>query len=115
MVMITFSPEDAQIVYGLIASFLVPFVISALKRASWSAGAKFALAVVVCLLAGALSVYMAGTFTGPTSVIVVGAAIFTAAQAHFATWFQSLGLESWLNPGSDAPVNVAPTPISRLP
>lgn len=100
---LTFTQDDARIVFGLIASFVVPFIVSGFKRWQWPTVAKFALAVGVSLAAGGISEYLAGAFTfgpesSPRSAIVVAAAIFTASQAHYASWFRALGLDNWLNP-----------------
>lgn len=92
----TFTSTEARTLYGLIASVVVPFVVSLLKRADWPAWAKVLLAVVVSVIGACLSEYAAGTLDGPVSVVMVAIGIFTASQAHFATWFQSLGAEQRL-------------------
>lgn len=99
----SFTQDDARIVYGLIASFIVPFVVSWLKRWNWPTPAKFALAVLVSIIAGGISEYLAGQISygdgvGTRSAIVVAAGIFTASQAHYASWFRGLRLDDWLNP-----------------
>lgn len=91
-----FTATEARLLYGLIASFVVPFVVSLLKRSDWQPRTKVMLAMVVAVAAGFLSEFAAGTLDGPISAIVAGVAIFTAAQAHFATWFQALGAEDRL-------------------
>jgi hypothetical protein len=98
----TFTQDDARIVFGLLSSFAVPFVVSAIKQYHWSNRTNFLIAVGISLLAGFLTEYIAGTLSGTkehaASAVVVAIGIFTAAQAHFATWFQSLGFEKALNP-----------------
>lgn len=93
----TFTPQDAQIVLSFLASILVPFVVSLIKRQSWPSWLSVVVVVVVSLIAGALSQYASGTLTGG-SVIAAAALIFAAAQAYYATWFQALGFETVLNP-----------------
>ena len=93
----TFTKDDAQLVIGFLASVAVPFVVSWLKRASWPPAANLIVALVLSLAGGLLTEYIAGTLDGG-SVIAAGLAVFVASQAHFATWFQSLGAEAALNP-----------------
>lgn len=93
---LTFTPADAQVLALLLASVIVPFVVSLIKRQAWSPVAKLALAVLVSAAGGFLAEYASGDLAGVTSVIVAGGIVFTAAQAHFATWFQGLGLEDVL-------------------
>lgn len=94
----TFTPADAQIILAILASAIVPLVVGALGRVTWPAWAKLALAILISLIAGGLTEYAAGHLNGG-SVIAAAALIFAASQAHYATWFKSLGLDSWLNPG----------------
>lgn len=98
----TFTTQDAQIVYGILASAFVPLIVGWLSRSTWPSWARFALAAVVSLLMAALSQYAAGALsTG--SFIVALAGVFTVSQAFFASWFKGLGFERWLNPEMQAP------------
>lgn len=92
----TFTPQDAQLVAGFLASILVPFIVSWLKQPSWPSWVRLAVAVLVSLIGGLLTVYIAGGLDGG-SVIVAALAIFTASQAHFASWFRGL-FEEKINP-----------------
>lgn len=94
---LTFTQSDAQLVAGFLASVLVPFVVSWLKQPSWPSWLRLVVAVLVSLVGGLLTVYIAGGLDGG-SIIVAALAIFTASQAHFASWFQGLGIEARLNP-----------------
>lgn len=97
----TFSPEDANVLSLLLASILVPFVVSLIKRQSFAPVVKLLLAVAVSAAGGFLAEYAAGSLTGVESVIVAGGIVFTAAQAHFATWFSGLGLDDALTAFGD--------------
>lgn len=97
----TFTGDEARMLYGLLTSLLVPFVVSYLKKVTWPPWAKVALAGFVSLAGAFLSEYAAGTLDGPVSIVMVAIGIFTAAQAHFATWFRATGAEDRLT--QDAP------------
>jgi ABC-type uncharacterized transport system permease subunit len=94
---LTFSKADAQLVIGFLASVAVPFITSWMKRASWAPAVSLIIALMLSLGGGLLTEYIAGTLDGG-SIIAAGLAVFVASQAHFATWFQSLGAETALNP-----------------
>lgn len=93
----TFTQQDAQLIFGFIASVLVPFVVSFIKRYSWPNSVKLGLTITMALLGAVVSQYAAGALDGG-SVVVAALGIFIAAQAHFAAWFQGLGFERMLNP-----------------
>ena len=90
----TFTQTDAQVLYAFLASVLVPMLVSLFARPSTPSGAKATLAVVASVAGALLSQYAAGAFDGG-SIVVAAVGIFTASQAHFATWFQSLGWNDW--------------------
>jgi hypothetical protein len=93
----TFTKDDAQLIIGFLASVAVPFLVSWIKRASWQPVVSLIVALVLSLAGGLLTEYIAGTLDGG-SIIAAGLAVFVASQAHFATWFQGLGVEKALNP-----------------
>lgn len=88
----TFSPAEAQLVLGFLASVIIPFIVSFLVKPTTSKGVKVAVAVVISVLGGALSQYAAGELHGG-SVVVAALGIFAASQAHFASWFSGLDLD----------------------
>ena len=98
----TFTTQDAQIVYGILASALVPLIVGWLSRSTWPGWARFALACVVSVLMAALSQYAAGALSTGSFVVAI-AGVFTVSQTFFGTWFKGLGLERWLNPEMQAP------------
>lgn len=93
----TFTKADAQILITFLISVIVPFIVSWLKQPTWSKPARFALAVSLSLAGGLLAEYIAGTFDSG-SIIAAVIAVFMAAQVHYRSWFEGLGLEDWLNP-----------------
>ena len=98
----TFSPIEAQLVLGLLASIAVPFVTAFFSRPDTNKWVKFAVAIVLSLIGGGLTVYISGALTG--SVLVAGAAVFAAAQVHFASWFKGLDLKAFLEGLGSTPV-----------
>jgi uncharacterized membrane protein YccC len=92
----TFTPQDAQVLALLLASVVVPFVTSLIKRASFTPAVKLLIAVLVSAAGGFLAEYASGSLVDVSSVIVAGGIVFTASQAHFATWFGALGLDEVL-------------------
>lgn len=93
----TFTPNDARLVAGFLASVVVPFVVSYLKQPSWPPWLRLVVALVLSLAGGLLTEYIAGTLDGGP-VIVAALAVFTASQAHYKSWFEGLGIEARLNP-----------------
>jgi hypothetical protein len=85
----SFTPEDARVLFGLLASLGVPFVVNFFKRQSFSRAANVAIAIAVSILGAVLSEWAAGTLT-PGSAAIAAGVIFTAAQAHYASWFSAL-------------------------
>lgn len=92
-----FTSTEAQLLLDFIVSVAVPFIVSWLKQDSWPKIARFVLAILIAAAGGLLSSYLAGDLSG-ASIIVSVLAVFTAAQVHYASWFQGLGLEDVLNP-----------------
>lgn len=107
----TFTIEDARLLAGFLASIVVPFATAKIKSADWSPSAKLALAIVVSAAAALLSQYIAGaligTPTAPISLISAIIGVFLAGQAHYASWFQGLGLDDALAPGEAEPSTAA--------
>lgn len=95
---LTFTPADAELLSGFVASVLVPFAVSWLKQEDWPDWLKLVLALALSVLGGFLAKYASGELASVTSVIAAGMMIFVAAQANFATWFQGLGFEAVLAP-----------------
>lgn len=89
-----FTPAEAQVLLGLLASVIVPFLVSLFTKPDTNKFAKLALAALTSLAGGALTVYIDGGLTG--SVILAGAAVFTASQVHFASWFSGLDIDAKL-------------------
>ena len=89
-----FTQADAQTLLTVFLPFLVPYIVSWLKRPDSTKLANLLVAIGVSVLAGALAAYAGGQLTDATSVVAAGALIFAQAQAHYATWFSSLKLDS---------------------
>ena len=93
----TFTQQDAQVLFAFLAATVVPFVVSLLKSQNMTPTGSLFIAVVVSAIGAVLSQFAAGALsTGSFIVALIG--VFTTAQAHYATWFQSLGFELSLNP-----------------
>lgn len=91
----TFTPAEAQLVSGFVASILVPFIVSFLVRPATNKYVKLTVAVLVSALGAVLSQYAAGELSGG-SVVVAVLGVFFAGQTHFASWFQGIGLKKSL-------------------
>jgi hypothetical protein len=91
------TQTEAEVLLNFLASVVVPFAASWLKQPSWPKPARFAVAAVLSVLGALLAQYLAGALDGG-SVILAAIGVFTAAQAHYRSWFEGLGLEDWLNP-----------------
>lgn len=97
MLELTFTKPDAELVAHFVASVVVPFATSWLKQPDWPKPLRFALAVILSFIGAGLAQYVVGALDGG-SIIVAGIGVFTAAQIHYKSWFDGLGLEDWLNP-----------------
>lgn len=97
MLEFTLTKSDAELLANFAASVVVPFVVSWLKQPSWSKQLRFAIAALLSLLGALAAQYAAGALDGG-SIIVAAIGVFTAAQMHYKSWFEGLGLEDWLNP-----------------
>ena len=97
MIVWTLTPDAARVLFGFLATVAVPFLTALLARPDWPKAARFGVAVVVSLVAALLAEYAAGTLAGPLSAAQAFAVIFTAAQAHYASWFKGLGLDDALS------------------
>ncbi len=94
----TLTPAEAQVLYVFLASVLVPFVVSFLSKEQTRSKTKLAIALAVSLLGGLASEYASGAIDlgkpDVMSIVTAGAAVFTASQAHFSTWFTALGYDA---------------------
>lgn len=106
------SVEDAKTLSTVISAVVIPFAVIWLQKLEWSAQAKFALAVVLSLVAGALTAYVTNqaVFTG--SLIQTVSVIFTSAQVVYYGAFRVLGLEKVLFP-QEALVNQAKEQVTQ--
>lgn len=92
------SVTQATVLWTLFTSLVVPFVVSFIKKVHWPDGAKWTIAALTSLVGAYLSLAATGNFTSTIDIIIVGAAILTAATGWYHSWFKGLGLESWFNP-----------------
>lgn len=88
----TFSPAEAQLVLGFLASVIIPFIVSFLVRPDTGKRTKLAVAIVASIVGAVLSQYAAGELSGG-SVVVAALGVFAASQVHFASWFSGLDLD----------------------
>jgi hypothetical protein len=106
--------DDAKTLATFISAVVIPFAVIWLQKVTWSPQAKFALAVVLSLLAGGLTAYVAGQIVVSGSLIQNAAVIFTAAQIVYYGAFRTLGLERVLFP-QEALVNQAKEQVAQEP
>lgn len=106
------SVDDAKTVATFISAIVIPFAVIWLQKLEWSAQAKFALAVVLSLVAGALTAYIADQTVFSGSLINTASVIFTAAQVVYYGAFRALGLEKVLFP-QEALVNAAKEQVTQ--
>ncbi len=88
----TFSPVEAQLVFGFLASVVIPFIVSFLVRPDTAKRTKLAVAIVASVVGAVLSQYAAGELSGG-SAVVAALGVFVASQGHFASWFSGLDLD----------------------
>lgn len=95
-----FSIDDAKTVLTVISAVAIPFAVTWLKAVAWPDWAKFAVAVLLSLIAGGLTAYVAGQIVLSGSLIQNASVIFTATQLVYYGAFRALGLEKVLFPQS---------------
>lgn len=106
------SVEDAKTLTTFISAMVIPFAVIWLQKVEWSAQAKFALALVLSLVAGALTAYVAGQLVFSGSLIQNASVIFSAAQVVYYGAFRALGLEKVIFP-KEALVNQAKEEVTQ--
>lgn len=94
------SLDDAKTLSTLVSVVIIPFAVTWLKSVTWPDWLKFALAVTLSLVAGALTAYIAGQIVLSGSLIQNASVIFSAAQIVYYAAFRALGLERVLFPQS---------------
>src|SRR5688500_10853258 len=92
------TENDAKLLWGGLSTIVIPFAVSWIKGAKWSDTAKFALAVILSLLGGFLTAYIANAFKEETSFIGATGVIFLFAQGVYFGAFRGLGLERVISP-----------------
>jgi hypothetical protein len=90
-----FGVQEAELLYGFLASVIVPFVVSLIARLESEKWVKFALAVLVSVAAGLLSEFAAGNLSAG-SAIIAAVGVFMVSQRHFQTWFKGAGFDEAL-------------------
>lgn len=95
-----FSLDDAKTVLTVVSAIVIPFAVTWLKAVVWPDWLKFAVAVVLSLVAGGLTAYVAGQIVLSGSLIQNASVIFTATQLVYYGAFRALGLEKVLFPQS---------------
>lgn len=71
------------IVYDLIASVVVPLLVSLFKNVDWTANQKLLLTFAVSLVAALVSAWLSGSLTNVEDIARSFAVIFTAATAVY--------------------------------
>jgi len=89
------SLDDAKILLQLLSTLVIPFAVSYLKKVTWTPLAKFGLAILLSVLAGALTSYVSGV---EGSFIRISTEIFTASQGIYYVFFKSFGFEELIAP-----------------
>jgi hypothetical protein len=92
--------DDAKILVTVLSAVVIPFAVTWLKAVTWPDTYKFAVAVLLSLVAGGLTAYVAGQIVLSGSLVQNASVIFTAAQLVYYGAFRALGLEKVLFPQS---------------
>lgn len=92
------STQDATTILTLLSAVVIPFAVIWLQKLTWPDALKFALAILLSLIAGGLTAYIAGQVVLSGSLIHNAAVIFSAAQIVYYGAFRTLGLERVLFP-----------------
>jgi len=94
---ILFSVNDAIVLYSLLTSAIIPFIVSILKQNTWPNEVKFTLALLLSLVGGYLNLIISGSAITGISLIALFGLLFTASQAFYKYIFKPLGWDLWFN------------------
>lgn len=92
--------DDAKMIATVLSAAVIPFAVTWLKAVTWPDWVKFAVAVLLSLITGGLTAYVAGQVVLSGSLIQNASVIFTATQLVYYGAFRALGLEKVLFPQS---------------
>lgn len=92
------NPNDAHTLLMVLSAVIIPFVIAWLPTLRVSDYVKFGILVLLSLIGGGLTAYLAGQLSNESSIIQNAAVIATAAQGFYYIAFRKLGLEHVLFP-----------------
>lgn len=76
---------------SLVIGFFMPIIVAAIQQPKWSSGARAVITFLVCVIAGGVTVYFKGGFTGQrigTSALL----ILVAAIATYKGLWQPTGI-----------------------
>jgi len=79
--------------WAALLAIVVPFIVSFLKRAGWADAVKVGIATAVCVVIGVGTAAAQGQLQ-PNDILLSALAALGAAQIHYKTWFQWLGLDA---------------------
>ena len=83
--------------WAVVAGILLPLLVSLIKQADWPSKAKFALAVVLSLAAGAAASYFGGRLTiGWEWVLMDTAIVLAEATAIYKLFFEGGRVDTFL-------------------
>jgi hypothetical protein len=95
--------SNMSVIYQIFIGFVIPVVVSGMKKVEWPSSVKFGLVFVLSLLAASivplarLTNGAAFSFDEMLQALVV---IFTTTQVFYKTAFKMLSIESLVNPHS---------------
>jgi len=78
--------------WSAVVGILLPAVIAVVKQADWSKAAKTVAALLVCVLAGAVTAYFDGALT-PTDLAKDVMVIILAAQTAYRAFWKPSGID----------------------
>ncbi len=82
---------------NILAGVIMPFIVSTVKRATWSDSTKVILSMVVSLALGAATAFIGGTMEWTIGAALANAtAIFTEATLLYKIWFEGTTLNTKL-------------------
>lgn len=88
--------NGGEIAGGGIASFILPWIISLLKKESWSRSTKFLLAAVLCLGTAAIVTAINGDLSSGKELGVVFLGILGLTTVFFQAVWQGTGIDDTL-------------------
>ena len=84
---------------SLVIAIIMPFAATIIKQVNWSKAVNTTIVVLLCVAAGALTMWATGGFDNfkAVNLLIIISGIFVASQATYAAYWKGTATEDKLN------------------